>query len=81
MFLPLYQQSNVLVNVFEWASNVYFFIKKMLKIPKISEAVNRRGTYNTIVKKEKKTEKQQNDKQWSTKTLHRKLNIEQHEPY
>ena len=38
------QQSNVVVNVFERASNVYFFIEKMLKIPTISEAVNQRGT-------------------------------------
>ena len=37
------QQSNVVVNVFERASNVYFFITKKLKIPTISEVVNPRG--------------------------------------
>ena len=54
------QQSNVVVNVFERASNVYFFITKKLKIPTISEVVNPRGTCNTIAKKKKK---KQNGKQ------------------
>ena len=51
------QQSNVVVKVFERASNVYFFIEKMLKIPTISEAVNQRGTCNAIAKKRKKKQK------------------------
>ena len=52
------QQSNVVVNVFERASNVYFFIAKKLKIPTISEVVNPRGTCNTIAKKKKQNERQ-----------------------
>jgi hypothetical protein len=40
----------------------------MLKIPTISEAVNQRGTCNTIAKTEKKTER----KAMIYKRLHRK---------
>ena len=57
---------------FERASNVYFFIKKMLKIPTISEAVNQRGTCNAIAKKEKKTEKKTERKAMIYKRLCRK---------
>ena len=82
--LPLYHleiSNKVMLSLtfFERASNVYFFIKKMLKIPTISEAVNQRGTCNAIAKKEKKTEKKQNGKQWSTKDYAE--HIEQHKPY
>jgi len=52
----------------------------MLQIPKISEAVNRRGTCNTIAKK-KKDRKRTERQATIYKRLHRKLNIEQHEPY
>ena len=57
------QQSNVVVNVFERASNVYFFIEKMLKIPTISEAVNQRGTCNPIANKLKKQKTKPNERQ------------------
>ena len=47
----------------------------MLKIPTISEAVNQRGTCNTIAKTEKKTKTKSNDLQKTTQKILSNTNL------
>ena len=80
-FIPKANATSLFWNWANADSNVlhrfHISIKKSLKIPKgQAEAVNRRTTSNTLAKR-KKTKEQT----MICRTLHRKLQIEQHEPH